>query len=145
MQLIFQLGTVQPKGLNINFSFIWIGTYIHPFWYFFTEYHLISYWSTSVTIPDGFPVKHSFVIKNFVVCLQINCLVTLRPKHFQFGTPCFFEQFTGTHWLWTGTHDFLQDESQDTQNHSRLSLIINSNIQKKWLRVTWDQAVPYWR
>ena len=26
MRLTFQLGTVQPKGLNINFSFIWIGT-----------------------------------------------------------------------------------------------------------------------
>ena len=26
MRLIFQLGTVQPKGMNINFSFIWIGT-----------------------------------------------------------------------------------------------------------------------
>ena len=26
MQLIFQIGTVQPKGPNINFSFIWIGT-----------------------------------------------------------------------------------------------------------------------
>ena len=25
MRLIFQLDTVQPKGLNINFSFIWIG------------------------------------------------------------------------------------------------------------------------
>ena len=26
MRLIFQLGAVQAKGLNINFSFIWIGT-----------------------------------------------------------------------------------------------------------------------
>ena len=26
MRLTFQLGTVQPKGLNINFSFLWIGT-----------------------------------------------------------------------------------------------------------------------
>ena len=26
MRLTFQLGTVQPKGLNINFSFIWTGT-----------------------------------------------------------------------------------------------------------------------
>ena len=26
MWLIFQLDTVQPKGLKINFSFIWIGT-----------------------------------------------------------------------------------------------------------------------
>ena len=26
MRLIFQLGTIRPKGLNINFSFIWIGT-----------------------------------------------------------------------------------------------------------------------
>ena len=26
MRLTFQLGTVHPKGLNINFSFIWIGT-----------------------------------------------------------------------------------------------------------------------
>ena len=25
MRLIFHPGTVQPKGLNINFSFIWIG------------------------------------------------------------------------------------------------------------------------
>ena len=28
MRLIFQLGTVQPKGLNINFIFIWDVIYI---------------------------------------------------------------------------------------------------------------------
>ena len=33
MRLIFQLGTVQPNGLNINFSFIWIETL-----YMYTSY-----------------------------------------------------------------------------------------------------------
>ena len=31
------------------------------------------------------------------------CLVTLKPKHFQFRTYCFL---TGTKWFWTGTHGF---------------------------------------
>ena len=30
------------------------------------------------------------VIQSFGVCLQINCLVTQRPKHFQFWTRLFF-------------------------------------------------------
>ena len=48
---------------------------------------------------------------DFLVCLQINCLITKRPKHFQFLTLFFF--LTGTHWFWTGTSDFSRDESQD--------------------------------
>ena len=31
------------------------------------------------------------VIKRFSVCLHINCLVTLKPKHFHLRTPCCFE------------------------------------------------------
>ena len=34
------------------------------------------------------------------------------PTHFQFWTSFFF---TGTLWFWTGTHDFSQDESQDSR------------------------------
>ena len=49
-------------------------------------------------------------MKSFGVCLQIDCLLTERPKHFPSRTSTFF--LTGTHWLWTGTHDFSQDESQ---------------------------------
>ena len=46
------------------------------------------------------------VVWSFGVCLQINCMVT--KDH---GTHCFLNW---TQCLWTGTHDFSQDESQDS-------------------------------
>ena len=52
-------------------------------------------------------------MKSFGVCLQIVCLVTQRPKHFITLVSLSF--LTGTHYLWTGTHDSSQEDSQDAE------------------------------
>ena len=76
MRLIFQLGIVEPKGLSINLVSFELGRI-----YILFEISLPNNASSTIEvqesqIPDGFSVKHSFVIESFVVCLQINCLVT---------------------------------------------------------------------
>ena len=57
---------------------------------------------------EGLYIYQLTVIKSFGIGLQINCLVTQRPKYDSF----FF--LSASDWLWAGTHDFSQDEYQDS-------------------------------
>ena len=51
------------------------------------------------------------IITRFVVCLQINFSLHKGPWIFNLGL---LVVWTGTQWFWTGTHDFLLDESKDS-------------------------------